>query len=62
MFCDICGVWLNGWDQFQEHARSRKHRKKGRQSTNRHNWSSLDAAAVTVADAAPTSLAVDPAE
>eukprot|EP00974_Lingulodinium_polyedra_P023162 2235942-Lingulodinium_polyedra.AAC.1 len=60
MFCDVCDVWLNGWEQFQEHTRSRKHRKKTRQSTNRHMWSSVDATTVTVADAAPTWLAADP--
>eukprot|EP00974_Lingulodinium_polyedra_P122947 11184870-Lingulodinium_polyedra.AAC.1 len=47
MFCDICGMWLNGWEQFQEHTRSRKHRKKTLQATSGHAWSSVDAAAAT---------------
>eukprot|EP00974_Lingulodinium_polyedra_P059181 5700293-Lingulodinium_polyedra.AAC.1 len=62
MFGDACGVWLNGWEQFQERARSRKHRKKTRQATNRHVWRSVDAAAVTTGTTSSSRQAADPEE
>ena len=30
MYCDLCGFWLNGQDQYDEHCRRKKHRTNAR--------------------------------